>query len=374
MSAVAVTRPEPHAALRAEMARLASSGFPLLPLGGGADGKSPLSRSWATGRARLGAVLGPMFRAGSQIYGIRLDRLLVVDCDTDDASLVREIEARFGISPVHVRTPRGLHLYYAAGGPAPKLRGEGLPVDVKTGFGGYIAGPLSIRRDGGTYLPVKGALGVDRLPTLRAERAAASPEAPEAATRPATEVGARHDRLVTEAVGMVALVDSQAELMANLAAIRDDFVDAASVPDAEVARVAAWAWRCRLESRLWVGRDSMVQVNRKALDALKSTSNRSDAVALYVALSDAHGHLPAKEFMLRWKSMRQAGVTDLSRERFAAAVKALRSAGLLGVATNHRAGSRARTYRLLRPVSGTGAVSLAARRPQGGQGKAGGKG
>lgn len=104
---------------RAEMARLYRAGFHLLPLGGGDDGKKPLLKGWADKRLTLAQVFGPMHRAGVAMYGIRLDWLAVVDCDTDDPVLVAELEARFGPSPVHVQTPRGLHFYYLANGKPP---------------------------------------------------------------------------------------------------------------------------------------------------------------------------------------------------------------------------------------------------------------
>jgi hypothetical protein len=118
---------------RNELARLVRAGFPLLPLGGGADGKAPLLSGWAGPVLPLSRVLAPLYRLGVQVYGIRLDGLAVVDCDDDSAELATTLEARFGASPVHVRTPRGRHLYYRAAGPAPNLRAEGLPVDIKTG-------------------------------------------------------------------------------------------------------------------------------------------------------------------------------------------------------------------------------------------------
>jgi hypothetical protein len=43
---------------------------------------------------------------------------------------IAQMEARFGQSPVHVKTPRGQHLYYLAGDVMPNLRSEGLPVDI----------------------------------------------------------------------------------------------------------------------------------------------------------------------------------------------------------------------------------------------------
>ena len=153
-------------AIRNEVARLKGAGFPLLPLGG-ADGKAPLLRAWAGPDLTLARILAPMHRTGSTAYGVRLDGLAVIDCDSDDSALVAQMEARFGASPVHVKTPRGRHLYYRAGDAVPNLRGEGLPVDVKTGPRSYVVGPLSLRPDGGFYDPVKGMLGKEALPRLR---------------------------------------------------------------------------------------------------------------------------------------------------------------------------------------------------------------
>ena len=64
---------------RNEMARLSRVGLSLLPLGGGADGKAPLLRSWAGPKLPLGRVLAPLYRSGSLVYGVRLDGLAVVD-------------------------------------------------------------------------------------------------------------------------------------------------------------------------------------------------------------------------------------------------------------------------------------------------------
>ena len=48
--------------IRNEVARLKGAGYALLPLGGGADGKTPLARSWATSRLTLPQVLGAAAR------------------------------------------------------------------------------------------------------------------------------------------------------------------------------------------------------------------------------------------------------------------------------------------------------------------------
>ena len=325
--------------IRNEVARLKGAGFPLLPLGG-ADGKAPLSRDWAGPGLSLKRILAPMHRTGALTYGVRLDGLAVIDCDSDSAELVALIEARFGISPVHVKTPRGAHLYYRAAGAVPNLRGEGLPVDIKTGPRSYVMGPLSLRPDGGFYDPVKGRLGVDALPILRV---LASPAPAPILT------GHRHVELVKEAVRMVELVDSADELQANLAGIRDDWcVDPATMPDGELRDIAGWAWKCRLENRIYRGRDSAFMVQRQALDALRGLANGADAIALLVLLVDQHGHTPGKRFPLDFVAMRAAGLLNLSIPRLRAARRTLERAGLLRLVGHHRAGSTPQTFTLTR--------------------------
>ena len=76
--------------------------------------------------------------------------------------------------------------------------------------------------------------------------------------------------------------------------------------------------------------------------------NSSDAIALFVVLQDAHGHIPGKLFSLNWEGMRGAGLTDLADRRFLAARRALEAAGILTPAGNHCAGKRSRSYRLHR--------------------------
>jgi hypothetical protein len=329
--------------IRNEVVRLKGAGFPLLPLGG-TDGKAPLLQAWAGPGLTLARILAPMHRTGSQAYGLRLDGLAVVDCDSDDIALVSQIEARFGLSPIHVKTPRGRHIYYRAAGAMPNLRGEGLPVDIKTGARSYVVGPLSVRPDGGFYEPVKGVLGADVLPIIRGAVGAA----------PAPILtGHRHVELVKEAIRMVELVDGPAELQANLAGIRDDWcVDPSTMTDSELAGIAGWAWKCRLENRIYRGRYSAFPVQRLALDALRGLPNGADAIALLVLLEDQHGHQPGKRFPLDFDAMRAAGLLNLSKPRMRAARRTLEHAGLLRLVGLHRAGSVPQTFALTRPHPG----------------------
>jgi hypothetical protein len=307
-----------------EIVRLHRAGFSLLPLGR-ADGQAPLCKYRPDERLRLGRVLAPMRRAGSSTYGVRLAGLVVVDCDEDSPELVREIEACFGPSPVHVRTPRGWHLYYGAGdSKPPNLRGEGLPIDIKSGATSYVVGPHSIRPDGGVYTPIIGALGDCDLPDFRDRcppLANVSSRYPE---------GTRNTWLTLEAINMVEAVDGMDELLHHLIYCRDEQCESPeTILDAELHKIAVWAWNCRLEGKVYRGRDSEFRLHREALGALLGLPNSSDAIALFVVLQDAHSHIPGKLFSLSWEGMRGAGLTDLSQRRFLSVVRVFRTEGRL---------------------------------------------
>lgn len=347
-----------------QMAHLHGQGFSLLPLGKGDDGKSPLLRFSGAQRISLARVLAPMHRTGSSCYGVRLGGLAVIDCDIDDPVLVADMEARFGASPVHVRTPRGRHLYYRAdGGAFPNLRGEGLPVDIKRGPSSYVMGPGSVRPDGGEYAPAKGALGMDALPEIQLALAKQTVSR----TSGRIETGSRNYALTVAAVQMVETVDDADELFGNLQFIRDDECeDPATLPDGELRKIADWAWLKRLEGKVYHGRSSEFRLSRGALDALAGLPNASDAIALFVMLQDQHGHRPALTFPLDHSAMKAAGRTDLSRERFLAAREALRVAGLIQIAARHVAGKQPRTYRLarLRPTAANVTMLHRSKSPQ----------
>lgn len=145
------------------------------------------------------------------------------------------------------------------------------------------------------------------------------------------------------------VVDSAEELVANLEAVRDDlFADAATMADSELQAIAKWTWQCRLENRVFRGRDSAFSLNRLALDALRSCENDTDAIALYVLLQEMHGHTPGKRFALDFKAMRGAGLTRLSIPRLRAARRSLQAVRLLVQVGKHRAGSVHQTFSLAR--------------------------
>ena len=333
--------------LRNEMARLNRAGFSLLPLGGGPDGKQPRARRWADRKLPLAQVFAPMHKSSCAMYGIRLHGMVVIDCDNDDPALVAEMEKRFGPSPVHLRTPRGRHLYYQVNGDLPDLRAEDLPVDIKSGATAYVAGPFACRPDGRIYEPVKGILGVNGLPLIESPK----PRPVALMVTPATiPKGQRHDAIKARAMQCVRTVASEAELARDLRTFRDQRCDLAeSVPDSEVDDLANWAWTLRTENRLYSGRDSAFPLDRRALDLLRGKPEQEAAIGLYTRLQDNHGHQPGKTFPLCHAAMKREGLTSLSKARFLAARRLLEQVGLLRLASKHLAGAKMQTFVLTMP-------------------------
>ncbi len=141
--------------------------------------------------------------------------LVVVDCDSDEA--LAAAEARFGYSPILVRTPggRGGHLYYRA--PAEPVRqanlrrSEGLAIDIKAGKGAYVIAPPSVRPSSGiAYRFERGSW--DDLPNLPIYNAATKGAAP----RRLVEDGGRGDHLFHRALELARDCETCGELEMKL--------------------------------------------------------------------------------------------------------------------------------------------------------------
>ncbi|MCB1359542.1 MAG: bifunctional DNA primase/polymerase, partial [Maritimibacter sp.] len=319
----------------------------------GPQGKAPLVKFADRGRLPIELVLGEMEKANSLTYGIRLPRLVVLDLDTDDDDLLILLTDRFGIPRVHVRTPRGHHLYYVLDGGMPELHVEGLRVDVKSGPNSYVVGPGSIRPTGETYAYASNiVLGEAELTVLAvSDLQRREDQGVRETGQGKIPVGTRNKYLSTVAIQTVSNVGSEQDLLKHLLIERDRNCEATGTfPDNEVKAIVAWAWKMRLANQIFAGRASSFRVDRTALDKLVGKPGGSDAIALYVTLTDQHGHRPGKTFALIHERMRDAGWTELSRRRFLAARRMLEAEGLLKLANPAIRAERAAQFQLMSPV------------------------
>lgn len=342
--------------LRDQMSFLNKAGFNLLPLGAGEMGKAPL-RKFKGRNLHMAETLRAMGGIDSKIYGVRLPRHIVIDIDTDDPDVVQQVQAMFGESMVHVKSPRGRHLYYLRGSFIPSIDKSVINADVKTGINGYVAGPMSIRRDGGQYTPAKGVLGVTPLSTLREPpKALETPKiAPcidgdKGAMNWAIPKGQRHNSLMRESLDVAPHVASVESLFQHLAKIKaTQCEDPASLPDSELRGLASFAWFLREHGMIWKGRNSVFLISRDAMDGLKTLPNSCDAIALYAVLVSIHGHREGITFPMVWQRMREDGIIDLPEKRFHAARRGLIQLKLLKRVGKHLAGIRPQSFALIPP-------------------------
>ena len=227
-------------------------------------------------------------------------------------SWCRQAEERTTITPTMVLVP-------------PAIRRRDVAIDFKAGSSAFVVGPGSIRPDGKTYRILRGHIGVE-LP--RFEDRERSPLHLVGKRR--IEVGQRNSILWQRAIQYAPLADDYDGLLADLAALRNiEFEDPASVPDSEIVKVADWAWKRRLEGRLWAGRNSEVKINRLVLDALLPLPCGSEAYSLYSLLIANHGHRPAKPFAVVPNAIKSAGLLKIGRRQLYRAIDLLLELRLL---------------------------------------------
>jgi hypothetical protein len=230
--------------------------------------------------------------------------LVVVDCD-DDAALATA-EARYGRTPVLVRTPsgRGGHLYYKAppGGEVRQAnlrRSEGLAIDIKAGKGAYVICPPSVRPSNGiAYAFARG--GWDDLPHLPVFNAMA---AGGAAPRRRVPDGERGDHLFRRALHLALDCETGAELAAKLLVVNEVECDPPMrQEDVEKTAASAWGYQERGENR--IGRGRYVMVEEARLELLK---HNADAFLLDTWLRTKHERRRT-EFAASPRAMEEAGV------------------------------------------------------------------
>lgn len=333
------------------IARLHGAGYKLLPLGDGPDGKKPLVANWSAARGcSVATCLGLMGKAGSQMYGIRLDGLVVVDCDTHNAATRDYVEQHFGLSPVMTRTSRGVHYWFRAGFYVPpNVRLPDISIDFKTGAGSFVVGPDSVRPDNGQSYEAAGApLGfAARLPIFQATPPQWQPGSKRA------EVGKRDRHLFRRGIELALVADSEAEVFEELCLLRDLECDnPESVSNAEVRGKARWAWRNRDRLYVWGGRNSTFATNRTATAALAAHNKGDDAALLYMVLNQNHGHRPGKLFTVVAQGLIDKGHLPFqSKTRIYCDIRTLIEVGLLQVVRHGRRSQKEpNVYRLCLPA------------------------
>jgi hypothetical protein len=264
----------------------------------GADGKTPCLKGWNKLRRQSLATitrLAMKFRDANIGVLTGASGLTVVDCD-DEATL-REAEARFGETPLVIRTPRGGgHLYFRSAGERSANLRPALNIDIR-GIGGMVLVPPSIREAYGAYRFERGSWSaLVGLPTIAP---GALPGAHGVRGTEAAAEGARNDTLFKSMRLHALECDSRIELSIAAHSLNASFTPPLGAN--EVERVVKSIWRMKEEGRLFLPGAQRIVMDRNELSLVSA-----DGFALLAFIRSRHGareHLP---FVLCAKAMEES--------------------------------------------------------------------
>jgi hypothetical protein len=328
----------------AEALNLHALGLAPIPCSANDDGKTPAiaTKRW-TRRPGATQLRQLVLRFPEANVGILtgLSRIFVVDID--QAHLVEDMTRRFGATPLIVETPSGgIHLYYQASGePCGDLRrAEHLPVDLK-GIGGFIVVPPSVRPSGEhagkLYRILEGAWeDVTQLPTIKPGSLPA-PATPQQGQPVRIPDGIRHDELFRRGLREVKACDTLDALVDRLRWINESCDP--PLPDADVVKTAASAWKCERDGRNFVGRGKLLTTPDAMFRALISLPRGVDALALHLLLRSIHD--AGAQFAVSPKAMaRDQTLPGWSHARVRKAKNTLVDRGFLKVVSRGGSGPR----------------------------------
>jgi hypothetical protein len=249
----------------------------------------------------------PNATAGGFCAGAR-NKLTVVDIDSPDGRLVDEIQARYGVTPLHITTPSGgRHLYFRHGDEARQIRPlPGLPVDI-LGAGNVVAAGSTVSK--GRYEIIRGSLDdLDRLPRL-----APLPAAPQGAA-PIPD-GRRDDTLFRRLLREARHCDDFETLLDVGRTLNMDC--SPPLTDNHVVKIARSAWHYETSGNNWVGRKARASTDRAEILAF---SHEPAAALLLNLLRVSHPGIGAR-FAI--DQVATANLLGWDRERLRAKIKVL---------------------------------------------------
>ena len=317
----------------------------------GKDGKHPRVQSYMNKTIHHRATIRLLEADKISTYAIRLSGLTVIDVDSDpkDWDHVVAVQSLLGRSSFIVETGRGYHLYY---------RGEkkfknpfAFKAEIKSGWNSYVVGPHSVRPDGVVYEPILGnfiepPLTDCNVPTSLLKKShTPSYNQMSMSQNGKVRVGDRHNYLLSASWRLADECLDEEELAFKLKwhAV-ETCVDAENITMKELEDIASWMWGKQYYGKRYSEEFSEVKISRSVIKRLIGLSGASDALALYVFLSDKHRHT-GKDFAINFSGMKKAQLTDLGRDRFNRAKKLLLELGHIQQAKNYKVGSRPNTYR-----------------------------
>jgi len=307
----------------------AEYGLTVFPVGG-ENGKISQVKNWR----KFGPHTWEKLPSKYENNNIGIVNKILTIIDIDDPKLYHKCLARFGDTPIKIKTPSGgFHLWYKANGEQRRTRTDGLRVDV-LGKGGFAVAPPSVRPSGGNYHFIEGDVtDIPNLPTIK-PGALHDPQ-----TNPATQgnTGQRNDKLFKFCLKAARQVKSENELAEKALTENTSFKPPLDIT--EVHRIVKSAWDYQISGKNISGSNKMII----DLDML-TLSDEPTALTLLLNLVRNHG-AKNKSFAIDQEQVRQLlGWGD--RRRVANSIKILIERGLIQYVGKGGNTGRAHQYRL----------------------------
>lgn len=329
-----------------QMGSLYEERMSLVPLGG-EDGKSPLVYFQDRKRLPFETLQQKLINANSNTYGIRLQDFTVVDIDKDDVENREYVKKRFGTSPLSVKTPRGLHIYFAGETSNEVIRKDNIAVDIKSGSNSYVVGAGSIRPDGGAYSFISGDYSyLKQLPEFKDNFLKNKLSQFEKITE-----GHRFKLILfPKAIEFATCCDSLEELIQELRSeINLQCENPETITRSEIQKVAKWAWEKRLQNSLYSGENSAVKTTNQEFKILMRCKDSELGLALLHILRHNHSakNRIGKPFPICRRAMAKANIIEgWSEGKYRRASLALLKAGLIKLVKRGGKNSGANLYQL----------------------------
>ena len=209
----------------------------------------------------------------------------VLDVDEARESLLGDAFARFGRSPVVIRTASGkFHAWYRHNGEKRKIRADGFdgPIDILGG--GFAVAPPS-RSSAGQYEFLEGSLAdLANLPPMQLLDAVANDDVEKAAPLETIGEGQRNNSLWIACMKAAPSCQSLDSLQ-RFARSLNESGEWSPLPATEVERTVGSAWKCQIEGRNGFAGERFVQTDMAAHIALKANP---DAYYIYQLLRAEH--------------------------------------------------------------------------------------
>lgn len=302
-------------------AAYAQHGVPTYPL---TATKVPAISNYGRVGLRASRELAQRF-ADSDAFGFvagARSRLTIVDLDSRDEALAREVESWCGATPLHVLTPSGRHLYFRHSGERRQIR----PIPYVDVLGtGPVVGIGSLVTKGEYRIQQGSFEDIARLPAL--SRRLDDFQVP---TRPqAVRTGERNSQLWKRCMRHAPYCDSLDALLDIGRTFNEDAEPPLSHPEVVKTVTSAWSYEERGENRF--GRGPGVFLSRTEFVAL--WPHGTHVVGLLVQLKTING--PDAEFWIADGWHRNLGWTI---ERLRAARRALLKLGYIVCVSKPRRG------------------------------------